>query len=296
MCEACLQAQQGPQNVEALIALLENHQVTVSLMKPEVNKTLPWNPRQEREPPKKYPEAVPVRPLKSQGTERMRGLCKVLWHFDASHVEERDIWPWDCLGREELVPTASTSDSSRHPCHFLTICWAHEGAAASRVPVKIGRQDTEAIIDSGSMVTLIRPEFAGPVMGREISVSSIHGSYTRSYPNAEVTMVTPQGQFQLQAGVLDHLPVPVLVGRDCQAVSAYWMSRARERKRPTRRRRRDHLSNHHPSLTTEEITDEEATSPEEPLNDNRGEDDHSDPTATASEDPDGVQALDDRIP
>lgn len=28
-------AQQGPQNIEALIALLENHQVTVSLLKPD---------------------------------------------------------------------------------------------------------------------------------------------------------------------------------------------------------------------------------------------------------------------
>ncbi len=31
-------AQQGPQNIEALIALLENHQVTVSLLKPNENK------------------------------------------------------------------------------------------------------------------------------------------------------------------------------------------------------------------------------------------------------------------
>lgn len=96
------------------------------------------------------------------------------------------------------MPTASTSES-RFPCHFLTTCWAHEGTAAPKVPVKIGGKDTEALIDSGSMVTLVRPEFAGLIRGEEISVSCIHGD-TRNYPTAELRMVTPWGQFRVRAG------------------------------------------------------------------------------------------------
>ncbi len=46
-------AQQGTQNIEALIALLENHQVTVSLLKPDENKATSWKPKQDRETPKK---------------------------------------------------------------------------------------------------------------------------------------------------------------------------------------------------------------------------------------------------
>lgn len=37
------------------------------LLKPEVNKTPSWKPRQEREPLKKYPEAAQTRPLRAQG-------------------------------------------------------------------------------------------------------------------------------------------------------------------------------------------------------------------------------------
>ncbi len=129
------------------------------------------------------------------------------------------------------MPTASATDTSRFQCHFLTTCWAHEGAAAPRFPVNIGSRDTEALVDSGSMVTLVRPEFAGTLMGREISVSCIHGD-TRNYPTAEISMVTPRGQFRVHAGVVRCLPVPVLVGRDCQAFAAYWTDRAAEGRRP----------------------------------------------------------------
>ncbi|XP_073719441.1 uncharacterized protein [Misgurnus anguillicaudatus] len=258
-------AQQGPQNVDTLIALIENHQVTVSLLKPEGNKTLTWKSRQEREPPKKYPEVTQAKPLRAQGNWKDEKPLRNPVPFRCFTCGREGHLARECPGREELMPTASASESSRLPCHFLTTCWAHERAAAPKIPVKIGGHDTEALIDSGSMVTLIRPEYAGPTRGREITVSCIHGD-SRNYQTAEVSMVTPRGQFQLQAGVVDHLPVPVLVGRDCQAFSAYWTGQDAERKRPTRRRRRDRLSTHRCPLTTEEITDAEATSPEEPLN------------------------------
>lgn len=120
-------------------------------------------------------------------------------------------------------------------------------------------------------------------MGREISVSCIHGD-TRNYTTAEISMVTPRGQFRVRAGVVQCLPVPVLVGRDCQAFAAYWTDRAAEGKRPPRNRRRRSFR-HQPTPTPEESTDAEAMSPEE----DRGEEERSDSTATASKDMGGAQ-------
>ncbi len=79
---------------------------------------------------------------------------------------------------------------------------------------------------------------------------------------AEISMVTPRGQFRVRAGVVGCLPVPVLVGRDCQAFAAYWTDRAAEGRRPPRHQR--HRSfRHQPTPTPEESTDAEAMSPEE---------------------------------
>ncbi len=280
-------AQQGPQNIEALIALLENHQVTVSLLKPNENKATSWKPKQDREAPKKHLKGTQARALKAEGNWKDERPLRNLVALRCFTSGREGHLARDCPGREELMPTASATDSSRLQCHFLTTRWANEGAAAPRFPVKIGGRDTEALVDSGSMATLVRPEFAGPLMGKEISVSCIHGD-TRDYPTAEISMVTPLGQFQVRAGVVECLPVPVLVGRDCQAFAAYWTDRAAEGKRPPRHRRR-RSSRHHPNPTSEESTDAEAISLEEV----RGEEEHSDSTATASEGLGGTQVLKD---
>ncbi len=84
-------------------------------------------------------------------------------------------------------------------------------------------------------------------MGREISVSCIHG-VTRNYPTAEISMVTPRGQFRVYTGVVECLPIPVLVGRDCQAFATYWRDRAAEGKIPPRHQRR-HSFRHQPTPT-----------------------------------------------
>ena len=132
------------------------------------------------------------------------------------------------------MPTAGSTDNKGLYCHHLTTCWAHEGAPAPKFPVKIAGRDTEALLDSGSMVSLVRPQFASAPWGEELPVSCIHGD-TRKYPTSKIEVITPRGRFALQVGVVEQLPVPVLFGRDSPLFSRYWPAKARDPKRRTKK-------------------------------------------------------------
>ena len=114
-----------------------------------------------------------------------------------------------------------TGEGGLQPCHYLTTCWAHQSAAPPRLPVKVDGRDTEALLDSGSAITLIRPEYAGRSGGEAVMVSCVHGD-THRYPTTEVRLQTPRGQCQVRAGVVRGLPVPVLLERDCALFQSYW--------------------------------------------------------------------------
>jgi len=68
-------------------------------------------------------------------------------------------------------------------------------------------------LNSGSMVSIVRPEFASENQREEISVSCIHRD-TWSYPTSKVQMITPRGRCTLQVGTVEQLPVPVLLAWD----------------------------------------------------------------------------------
>jgi hypothetical protein len=42
-----------------------------------------------------------------------------------------------------------------HAVNYVPSCWAHHESTAPMVPVKVDGNDTEALLDSGSMVTLL---------------------------------------------------------------------------------------------------------------------------------------------
>lgn len=214
-------AEQGPRNLDNLIAMLENHQVTQELL-------------QQSRPPGGTPTAQPSRPSPDRGRPPMarpspRSSPQQATH-PGSRVQEKvrcyacgqaGHMARDCPGREEAMPTADATEGSGGRCLFLTTCWAHKGAAPPRLPVKVGGRDTEALLDSGSAITLVRPEFAGRQRGAEITVSCVHGD-ARQYPTAKLLLQSPRGQCQVHAGVVEGLPVPVLLGRDCPLFQTYW--------------------------------------------------------------------------
>ncbi len=210
----------------------------------------------------------------------MRGLCGILLHSDVLHVEERDTWPGIAQVKRSSCPRQAPQTLQDSSVIFSPPAGTMRGKLPLGSLSRLG-VDTEALVDSGSMVTLVRPEFAGPLMGREISVSCIHG-VTRNYPTAEISMVTPRGQFRVRTGVVECLPIPVLVGRLpglCNLLE-----------RPSCRREDTSTTPEAPFVQTptysnQVSTDAEAISPEE----YRGDEVHSDSTATASEDIGGAQ-------
>ena len=112
----------------------------------------------------------------------------------------------------------------------------------------VAEWDTVAMLDSGSAITLVRPELVGEVWGEEITVACIHGD-TRRYPPTVVQVITPRGCCQIRAGVVENLPVPMLMGQDCPLFQTYWLEGPRRGdRRPrahilrTARPARPHLS------------------------------------------------------
>jgi hypothetical protein len=76
-------------------------------------------------------------------------------------------------------------------------------------------RDTQALLDTGSVVTLLRPDLAGGKAGEPMEVACIHGD-TRTYETCHVVVWTPHGVFKTREGIVPHLPVPLLIGRDCR--------------------------------------------------------------------------------
>lgn len=67
------------------------------------------------------------------------------------------------------VPTEPSSGSrGAHPCNLSPQCWTAEGAPA----IKVQGEDAEAMLDSGSKITLVPSHFVqeGDVSGTDVSL------------------------------------------------------------------------------------------------------------------------------
>ena len=82
------------------------------------------------------------------------------------------------------------------------------------VPVKVDVHDTEALLDFGSMITLVTTSLLNQETerGREIFISCVHGD-TKRYLTVWTNIVTPQGSCQMTVGAVPEFPGPLLVGR-----------------------------------------------------------------------------------
>jgi hypothetical protein len=133
------------------------------------------------------------------------------------------------------MPSAYADVGTHRPCMVAT-CWAQGVVGSPTIPARVMSQDTQALLDTGSVVTLLRPELAGGKGGDPMEVACIHGE-TRTYGSCHVVIRTPYGVFTAWAGIVPHLPVPLLIGRDCPIFHRLWDPERenRVRREPARR-------------------------------------------------------------
>ena len=138
-----------------------------------------------------------------------------------------------CPGDRD-VPMPPAEGTSR-PC-LLATCWAQTTTGTSTIPARVMNQDTQALLDTGSVVTLLRPDLAGGKEGDPMEVACVHRD-TRVYGTCHVVVRTPHGEITARAGIVPHLPVPLLIGRDCPIFHRLWNPdwRSRPRRDPPRR-------------------------------------------------------------
>ncbi|KAI7815003.1 hypothetical protein IRJ41_025378 [Triplophysa rosa] len=116
--------------------------------------------------------------------------------------------------QDEPMPTEPTPAAPR--------AWLAGYGIHRRIPsgaperrIRLDGQAVTAVLDSGSSVTLvqssvIRPRHRGKIM---IPITCVHGD-TRSVPARRVTISAGPGAWPLEVGIMEDLPVPVLLGRD----------------------------------------------------------------------------------
>ena len=175
-------AQQGPQNLNIQIALLENQMVMTEMLGPGMT-------TREAAPKRTIPLVLRSTPAQSDD--------------GASAVDGWDTCCHDCSGEVVQMATATPGSEEPRRCHYLTTCWAHEGTAPPKIPVKVTGQDTVATLDSGRAITLVRRK-SGP----SIDVACVHRE-TRQYPTTTVKLIVPRGGYTLQVGGFAGLPVPM---------------------------------------------------------------------------------------
>jgi len=77
-------------------------------------------------------------------------------------------------------------------------------------------------LDSGIMVTLVRPDFAKtPILVDVVAIICIHGD-TKNNPTILLHLQSTNGQCTGPVGVVPNLPVPVLIWRDSPMFRQLW--------------------------------------------------------------------------
>ena len=265
-----------PRTVNDLVELLENHQVTQRLCggatpagggagetRTERRGRTPESQRTQAPPTRApaYPnQTIADRRGPAPPTQREEWRCYTCGQ--TGHLARH------CPGAGDVsMPTASPSDRRGGVC-LRTTCWSHERTDTPSLPVRVGRHDTHALLDSGSVVTLVRPDLADGVPGRRIDVGCIHGQ-TESYSTRQITVRTPKGTFTVRAGLVPNLPMPLLIGRDCpifaQLLGAELQAPRRRppRTRPRRLRSRPAYMASHPTPSRSDSNESPDRAPRE---------------------------------
>ena len=72
------------------------------------------------------------------------------------------------------MPSAFAEEGRSGLC-LLSTCGTRQTPRAPTLPVRVGKKDTRALLDTGSIVTLLRPDLVGGRRGDPIEVTCVHG-------------------------------------------------------------------------------------------------------------------------
>lgn len=92
----------------------------------------------------------------------------------------------------------------------------HDREGVSRfVPVKVNSKSVTAILDSGSSMLFIRKSYAPCAVdySQQTEVLCVHGD-CKPEPQVELTVEAGGQKYLMTVGVVENLPVEILLGRD----------------------------------------------------------------------------------
>ncbi|KAL1282698.1 hypothetical protein QQF64_001501 [Cirrhinus molitorella] len=116
--------------------------------------------------------------------------------------------------RDEPMPTEVPEAA---PKTWLAGCGMHQAPprGAPQAKVKVNGKPYIALLDSGSAVSLVRPNILSSHEEAKtyLSITCVHGD-TRNVPAQRVAISASPGAWTLEVGLVKDLPVPVLIGRD----------------------------------------------------------------------------------
>ena len=172
-----LVCQGNPQSGDQLVELIEGYQAAQSAGRSD-------EPRR----PTARPRTGAMRTDRTQG--RPDAGQEVRRCF---HCGEEGHTAWGCPHRRD-ASMPSASEVSGRPCGLVEPVDQGRSSTPPMTPVRANGQDTTAMLDSGSAVTLIRPEYAQePYLQPSMGVTCIHGD-TREYPTTTLNLQTIKGQ------------------------------------------------------------------------------------------------------
>lgn len=210
-----------PQSPDLLVEMVERYQVTA-----ETCGTGRFQ-RTKATQKMRLVETPGKRGWRNPGTSPQDNQGTIASMSESSALSQRveNILCWHCHNRGHVQAQCPLRDEPMdcgavHGVSYYSqsTCIAHLDLTEGRFEcdVWVNHSPARALLDSGSMVTLVHPRVMEKVSPtrRTLTVVCIHGD-TRKYPLIPVTLTTACGLVTQEVGVVPRLINDIIVGRDC---------------------------------------------------------------------------------